>query len=604
MKRRNFIKTTAGAAILSPIAPIVQNHQVLPGSDNKVNRPEKMTSFIHIENNQVLIETFTLTATVKNGFLTSLKSKTSGEEFITGFDEKNFTALQILYPGSETIDISEDNFGRINLHQVSDNIVDIIFHSWNGDGIITISTDDTTGDLIIEPSSYSSRPGVLACRWNIPGIKHDLQIVAPLFQGIKLKLDDPLIHDSRWIWPISWEAGLAILQSANGGFYVHTQDTHYKYKALKIGSSTDPYSLGLDTEAYGPIDNNLSAGGLKWRLNVYNGNWQIPAERYREWLWNAFDLKQEEEIRKSWTKELKLAISWCPGDLDILEALAKKISPSKVLLHFPDWRTDIYDQNYPNYQASEKGKSFIKKCHQMGFHIMPHFNSIDMDPSHPSYTLLRDFQYRGVETKQLMGWSWVDGKVLGVPESNESRLHNRDKNVMVKIHPGLSMWRSILGENIHNASNDLGLDCVFIDVTLVTQNLHNCLVESMTSTEGMKRLIEHICLLGKGLVVGGEGLNEITMQHLSFAQAHLFNSWQDSIDGLERAGGCNLNQVLFGRLCNTIGYSGLSGKNKDQEMRMQIHLDHGCIPTITIDSANEISNPNIAVKRLFDLANS
>jgi hypothetical protein len=203
-----------------------------------------------------------------------------------------------------------------------------------------------------------------------------------------------------------------------------------------------------------------------------------------------------------------------------------------------------------------------------------------------------------------MGWSWVDGKVLGVPESNESRIHNRDKNVMVKIHPGLSMWRSILGENIHKASSDLDLDCVFIDVTLVTQNLHNCLVGSMTSTEGMKRLIEHIGLLGKGLVVGGEGLNEITMQGLSFAQAHLFKSWQDSIEGLERTGGCNLNQVLFGKLCRTIGYSGLSGKNKNEEMRMQVHLEHGGIPTITIDSANDISNPNVAVKRMLDLANN
>ena len=48
----------------------------------------------------------------------------------------------------------------------------------------------------------------------MPGIRHDLDLVAPLFQGVKLKLDDSLIRDSRWIWPMSWEAGLAILQSA------------------------------------------------------------------------------------------------------------------------------------------------------------------------------------------------------------------------------------------------------------------------------------------------------------------------------------------------------------------------------------------------------
>ena len=373
---------------------------------------------------------------------------------------------------------------------------------------------------------------------------------------------------------------------------------------MKIGSKADPYFLGLDKEAYGPIDNNLSAGGLSWHVNVYQGDWQIPAIKYREWLWNAFDLKKEEEKRKSWINDVKFAISWCPGDPGNLDILAKKISPSKVLLHYPDWRTDIYDQNYPSYIASENGKSFIQKCRGMGFHIIPHFNSIDMDPSHPAYTLIRDFQYRDIEKKKLMGWSWVEGKVLGVPESNVSRIHNRDKNVMIKVHPGLSMWRSILGENVHKASSDLGLDCVFLDVTLVTQNLHNCLVESMTSTEGMKRLIENIGQIGNGLVVGGEGLNEITMQGLSFAQVHLFKSWQTSVTGLERTGGCNLNQVLFGNLCKTFGYSGLNGEDKDQEMRMQIHLDHGAIPTVTIKSAKDISSPNAAVKRLLDLANS
>jgi hypothetical protein len=105
-------------------------------------------------------------------------------------------------------------------------------------------------------------------------------------------------------------------------------------------------------------------------------------------------------------------------------------------------------------------------------------------------------------------------------------------------------------------------------------------------------------------VVAGEGCNEISMQGLSFAQAHLFKSWQTSIEGLERTGGCNLNQVLFGKLCRIFGYSGLSGKTRDEETRMQIHLEHGGIPTIVIDSVNEITNPNLPVKRMFEIANS
>jgi hypothetical protein len=278
------------------------------------------------------------------------------------------------------------------------------------------------------------------------------------------------------------------------------------------------------------------------------------------------------------------------------------LPPRKVLIHFPNWRTDAYDENYPTYIASESGKAFIKKCQAMGFRIMPHFNSIDMDPSNPAYEQIRDFQYRTIEKKQLLGWSWYKGRGIGVPESNMSRTKNRDKKVMVKVHPGLSMWRSILGENILNAVRELSLDTVFIDVTLHSNNLFNCFVESTTSSEGMKKLIEHIGTLGNGLVVGGEGLNEITAQGLSFAQAHLFKSWQESIEGLERTGGCNLNEFLFGRLCRTIGYSGLGGRNKNDELRMRIHLEHGSIPTVTIRSPEEISNPNPAVKRMLELA--
>ncbi|MBK8884886.1 MAG: hypothetical protein IPN67_21805 [Bacteroidales bacterium] len=603
MKRRNFIKTTAGAAILSPIAPIVQ-HNTAPGVNKEIKATEKMSSSIQIRDNQLFVETHTQTAIFIDGFLSSLKNKQTGEEYIQSYDHADYSALQLIYSRSETVDFNEKRYGKTSLRQNSDQQAEFIFHSWDGDGVVTISADNVTGDLIVEQSAYSSRPGLLACRWNIPGIKQHLQLVAPFFQGVRLKLDDPLIKDSRWAWPMYWEAGLAILQSEEGGFYLHTRDTEYRYKALKVGSDTDPFVLGMDTEAYGPVDNNLAAGGLTWRINVYKGGWQVPAEIYRNWLWGAYGLAKEEEKRKAWIKDVRLAVSWCPGDPAVLDALAKKITPSKVLLHFPDWRTDIYDQNYPSYLASESGKSFISKCRKMGFHIMPHFNSIDMDPSHPAYAFIRDFQYRDLETKHLMGWSWVNGSAMGVPESNANRMTNRDKNVMIKVHPGLSMWRSILGENIYKAASELDLDCVFIDVTLVTQNLHNCLVESMTSTEGMKRLIEHTGLLGKGLVVGGEGLNEITMQGQSFAQAHLFKSWQTSTEGLERAGGCDLNSLLFGRLCRTIGYSGLGGNTKDEELRMQIHIEHGAIPTITINSANEVLTPNSAVKHMFDLANS
>lgn len=603
MERRNFIKTAGYTAAASVITPVI-GESATPDKNSIVGtQAEAYKGTIKVTDNKIVIDTLSLCATIEKGIITSLKDKASGEEFIDKPDTTNFRALQLLYRNNELININEEKFGNTVTRQLSAQRAEILFNSWDGDGVLTVSVDDNTGDLIIEPSAYSSRPGVLACRWNISGIKPSLDLVAPFFQGAKLKMDDPLVKNSRWRWPSDWEAGLAIFQSKENGFWVHTQDTRYRFKALQTGTASEAFVIGLDSEAYGPVDDNLSAGGICWRINTYKGDWKVPAEKYRQWYWKAYNLEAEEQLRQKWIRDVKFAISWCPGNTDVLDALAKKINPSKVLIHFSNWRTDGYDENYPDYFASDSAKVFLRKGREMGFHIMPHFNSIDMDPSNSVYDRVRDFPYRSVETNQLQGWSWYNSRVIGVPESNTNRLGNRDKKVMVKIHPGLSMWRSILGERILTASKELSLETVFIDVTLCIWNIHNSIVESMPPTEGMNKLIRQVSELGNGLVVGGEGLNEITAQRLSFGQVHLYRSWQTSTEGLDRAGGCNLNELLFGRLCCTFGYTGLSGKNKDEELRMQIHLDHGAVPTITIRSADEILNPNPAVKRMLELGN-
>jgi hypothetical protein len=599
MNRRDFLKTAATAGALTTLSTPAQ---VAQEAVSKTHIQMGAFAELKVDGDRIAIETHTLSAVVSKGFLTSLRSKATGDEFIQAPDTQDSAALELVYRGDSTVRVDESKFGSITVHQLSPRSAEIVFQSWDGDGVIIIGVDPDSGDILVEPSAFSSRPGVRGCRWNIAGLRPDLELVAPFFQGTRLKLDDSLIRNTHWAWPFYWEAGLAILQGSKGGFWVHTRDNRYRYKAIQVGSNATPNRIGLDTEAYGPIDQNLGAGGLVWRINVFEGDWTVPAEQYRTWLWLAYDLAGDEGRRPPWIHDVVFAVSWCPGSDDILDAIAQRIRPSRVLIHFPNWRTDPYDENYPAYIASEQGKRFIAKARNMSFRIMPHFNAIDMDPTHPAYAFLRDFQYRGIDRQDLRGWSWHKGRGLGVPESNASRSQHRDKKVMVKIHPGLGMWRSILGRNIVEAARDLSLESVFIDVTLVSQNLHNCLVDGMTSTEGMDRLIRHVAALGNGLVVAGEGLNEITMQGQSFAQAHLFKSWQQSIEGLERTGGCDLNNRLFGRLCRSFGYSGLGGRTENEALRMRMHIEHGAIPTVTIRSAEEILRPNQAVLRMLELA--
>ncbi len=626
MDRRDFLKAAGSSVALSQVISASVAPSPVKASASGASQGREAS--LQVRDGILYIDTPTQTAVMEKGVLTSLKSKHTGEAFIREVDVASCPALQLIYRDGQTVSVDQGKFGTIQTQALSVHRAEVIFHSWDADGVLNVSVEPETGDILVEPAAYSSRGGVLACRWNLAGLRPDLKLVAPFFQGVKLPLDDSLIKDSHWEWPFAWEAGLAILQADRGGFWVHTEDNRFRYKALHVGTAKDARRLGFDTQAYGPVDNNLSAGGLTWRINVFDKDWHEPAERYRQWLWQAYDLgpqtqkfafgrgsptqnfalgapspiKAEQTRRAPWARDVRFAVSWCPTDEAVLEALAEKLDPKTVLLHIPNWRTDPYDENYPAYVASDKAKAFIGKGRTMGFHMMPHFNSIDMDPSHPAYAYVRDFQYRGIERQDLRGWSWYQGRGLGVPESNAARLTNRDKKVMIKVHPGLSMWRSILGRAILDATRDLAVDVVFIDVTLVTHNLHNCFVEAVTPTEGMHKLIHHVATLGQGLAVGGEGLNEITMQGQSFGQVHLFKSWQQSIEGLERTGGCDLNAFLFEGLCRTFGYSSLGGQNADQELRMRMHLEHGAIPTVTIRSAREIVSPNAAVRQMLDRA--
>jgi hypothetical protein len=295
-------------------------------------------------------------------------------------------------------------------------------------------------------------------------------------------------------------------------------------------------------------------------------------------------------------------VSWCPCSAGILEALAAKLDPRTVLLHVPHWRTDPYDENYPTYRASAEGRQFIQRALSAGFRVMPHMNSVDMDPTHPAYAYVRDFQYREPASKSVQGWTWIKGGSLPVPESNVARLRHRDTKTMVKIHPGLAMWRSILTENVAEAVEELGLEAVFLDVTLWAWNTDNGIVEYQTTPEGMGRLIAATAGLGGGLMVGGEGRNEVIARDLSFAQVHLFKSWQSSLEGLERAGGYPLNEFLFAGLCRSFGYSRLDGSTPEAALRTRTHVSLGAIPTVTVRSAKELAEPNEGVAEMLELA--
>ena len=560
---------------------------------------------IKVTGNRIEIETRTLTAKLLNGWLVSLRSKDTGDEYIANAQPDKGCALELVYANNEAIPISAGPMSTFEAFQITNSIAEVRYHNWDGDGILLFREDEENGDLLIEPSAYSTRPGVRSVRYNLKNLRHDLRLVAPLSQGIEIDFDDPFINGFRTPWPFGWQAGMVVAAGIKGGVWIHVRDSEFRFKTLNVGAPGDPFGFGFESDNYGPITELLSAGGLVWRINVYKGDWHVPAAIYRDWLWEAYDLKKQETLRPEWLDKLSLAITWCPGDLKLLDALSKKIDPRKVIIHFPNWRTHEYDEDYPYFQASDTGRVFVAKCKGMGFHVMPHCTSMAIDSSLPEFSYLADFTIRDLETGRRRGWCWVDNSdAMGVPGSHIMLMNRKSNKVMYKVHTAFPTWHSILREHIREAVEDMDLENVFIDTPHCLYNVRQSLINNMPTTKGLLQEVSHLQAIGRNgrpLYIGGESLNEITMQRLSFGQIHL-SSFNDT-EILARTGKCDLNRFMFGKLVCLFGYNNVHGNTKDSEAFMRANLDHGAIPTIQVRSAEEIINPNPAITKMIKMAN-
>lgn len=368
---------------------------------------------------------------------------------------------------------------------------------------------------------------------------------------------------------------------------IHCQDRAFQFKALRVAREGDRTELCFESEPPGPLWQNRTAGGIEWRINVYRGDWKVPATRYRDWMADAYDLANKRRSRPAWVEKITLAACWSPASEELLDALAAVHPPEETLIHLSGWRTEKYDVNYPDYTPSEKDLKFMAKARGAGFHVMPHFNYFAVYYEHPFYQEVRDFQIRSVGRNEPEGWHWP-------PETH-------DYTRMGYIHPGLGVWRNKLIDVVLDACSKMGTDAAFIDQTLCTWNTDNGLVEGMNTIEGMHLLQEEFAAVRPDLMLAGEGLNEISFQRQCFAQAHIHDGW-GKLEPKHVGAAHSICSFLWAGHTKLIGYYHLRPGQEGFELGIELYERMGALPTITTGNPKDLLEMSAATKRIFDRA--
>jgi hypothetical protein len=370
-----------------------------------------------------------------------------------------------------------------------------------------IERDEATGDLAVTLGCHAPQKAVTGIEWRIGPIPADMNIIVPGYGGIKLTAHSSTTS-ALLEYPMFWEAQLVVVEGQGRGFYAWADDVTGRYKRLAVTLSPDGWWIGFTTWNNAPFADLDECRSVKWRVNVYEGDWRVPARRYREWARRSMPPVAAEQ--PAWVKDIRCVVIVFDGpDSPTVDMLATRVDPRQTLLYVPDWRPEGYDRLYPNYEPVPAFGPFVQHAHALGFRVMPHLNHFAIDPQNPIYGQFQAHHIRDAwGTHEQQWFVWDD-------PSNPA--NNRK---LAYINPAYRPWRDLLIARIRKLRNTYGVDAVYLDQTLNIYNDYNGLCDGATMLQGNLALGREIRAAMPDLAVGGEGLDEVTARYQDFCQRH------------------------------------------------------------------------------------
>ena len=356
-----------------------------------------------------------------------------------------------------------------------------------------ISIDADTGDLVIQQHGTSER--VVSIMWGCGYLNsQQLDVIVPGNGGeiIDVATDT---NERSFEYPEGWEAQLAILQGGDGGFFVRSTDTTFRFKGVGYKPTAEHFGIRFWTDNFAPFGEKNEITSVEWRLNAYRGDWQVPAEIYRNWMENAFQPTQP----PTWVKELQLVV-YLNLQMDILPKLAEHVNPLTTLIYLLGWQREE-KANFPTPRP-EFG-DFLKMAYSYGFRVMPYTTVAGVSPSDPLYTEFEKFHIRHP----------IRGHKLGYRLDDPSY-----PDPLAYINPASNAFRKYVVAQHKKVYETYPIDGFHLDINTLFRNDSNGLIDGLTCPEGNILLHQELRAAMPGIVLGGENVHEGTFFNTNLAQ--------------------------------------------------------------------------------------
>lgn len=516
------------------------------------------------EQGDVLAETHRYTARFQKGVLTHFHNKLTQETYTQGESE----AITRMKAGRSLW--AQYKIPEIKRHSPLKCLL-IYKDTWGDNNVqlhLFIGIDSDTGELLVRQKASSETGGIERIMWGFSNLSESvIDVIAPVRGG------QILVNSDRYHYPAKWRTPLVILQGQRGGVFVRSDDTQYRFKTLEYRPEGGSIAINFWEIPQTPFDQQKEWITATWRVNAYQGSWEVPALEYREWMHAALKPVNRTEM-PAWVKDIELVIIHADPldrvETSVIDILSQYVDPHKTMLYVTGWRKAGWSLNYPDQTPTDNFGEFIKKAHKYGFKVMLHTNMAACSLLHPLYSEFEKYA-------MIDEWS---GEKIGTRLNSATEPLKRQ---YIWINPASNNFRRTLVNGLKNVWETYRVDAFHLDISDVVFN--NSPIDGLTMAEGNILLHQELRDAMPGIVLGGERLNDVTFLYESFAQSYNFPSIEHPHP---------ISSFIFAPYTRFYGHLGYPNPDRYPSQYAEFFPEYkiwGVTPTVRLDGVADL-DPN------------
>jgi hypothetical protein len=361
------------------------------------------------------------------------------------------------------------------------------------------------GDLVLQTSAYAPRPvdemRVLFFGYDIAD--HQLAWVDANGVGRAVRapwndsfIGDPLSADVPWsfVQPL-----VALFEGQDAGWFIEGRDPKIGPSCCMVKGQGSTVKIGMSRSF--PLATSWPEM-YEIRIRCYHGDWEDAVEPHVQWMEKQGYVPLNEKS-PAWVRQIKNQAYIPAGDFEDLEALAKRVDPSKTLIgRNGDYRAYNFDVGYPDYRPTEAAAKWFRRARELGFHVGAHFNSMGISRMFPDLV-----------ERMTPGFA-VTGRDAGGNPIYDSIYDGQMINCSAAYKP----FRDLLIQRIHDAVA-AGVDVIYLDETNGLGG--KFLVGDVTGIQGIVELEKEILEAYPNVAIETEQFNPMSARYSSFALAEM-----------------------------------------------------------------------------------